>query len=72
MCGGEADLWRQVAAVAGGEVIEGLGADVTAPEWLGGDNVVQGGEWLFHWGTDGWRLITHLGGYRRNTQVRLG
>lgn len=53
------DLWRQVAAVAGGELVEGLGADVAAPEWLGGDDVVEGREGLFHWGTDGGRLITH-------------
>ena len=64
MCGGEADLWRQVAAVAGGELVEGLGTDVAAPEWLGGDNVVQGREWLFHWSTDGGRLITNLEKYR--------
>lgn len=36
------DLWRQVAAVAGGELVEWLGADVAAPDWLGGDNVIQG------------------------------
>lgn len=57
---GETDLWRQVAAVAGGELVEGLGGDVAAPEWLGGDDVVQGIEGLFHWGTDGGRLIAHL------------
>lgn len=65
MHGGEADLWRQVAAVAGGELVEGLGADIAAPEWLGGHNIVQGREWLFHWGTDGGRLITHLEKHRR-------
>lgn len=61
-----ADLWRQVAAVAGGELVEGLGADVAAPEWLGGHDVVQRGEGLFHWRTDRGKLITHLEEYREN------
>ena len=58
-------LWRQVAAVAAGELVEGLGADVAAPEWLDGHNVVQGRKWLFHWGADGGRLITRLEEYRK-------
>lgn len=66
---GEADLWRQVAAVARGELVEGLGADVAAPEWLGGDDVVQRREGLFHWGTDGRRLITHLENKTASVQV---
>lgn len=68
MCGGEADLWRQVAAVAGGELVEGLGADVVAPEWLGGDDVIQGREGLFHWGTDRGRLIAHLENRKNSSQ----
>ena len=52
----EAYLWGKVAAA----VVEGLGVDVAAPDWLGGDNVVQRREWLFDWGTDRGRLITHL------------
>lgn len=44
----KAYLWRQVAAVAGGELVERLRSDVAAPEWLGGDDVVQRRERLFH------------------------
>lgn len=64
MCGGVADLWRQVAAVAGGELIEGLCAHIAASEWLGGDNAVQGREGFFHRGTDGGWLVTHLERHR--------
>lgn len=60
----KANLWRQVAPVAGGELVKGLGANVAAPEWLGGDDIVQRREGLFHRGTDGRRLITHLQAYR--------
>lgn len=57
------NLWRQVAPIVGGKLIEGLCADVAAPERLGGDNLVKGGEWLFHGGTDRRRLITNLQKY---------
>lgn len=65
LCQEEANLWRQVAAVAGGELVKGLGADVASPEWLGGDNAVKRREGLFHRCTDGGRLITHLEKYRK-------
>lgn len=45
---GKAHLWRQVAT----GVIKGLGADVATPERLGGDNITQRREGLFHGGTD--------------------
>lgn len=47
-------------------VIEELGADVAAPEWLSGD-MTQRREGLFHGGTDGWRLDTHLHKHTINT-----
>lgn len=60
LCGLEVNLWRQVAAVAGMELIEGLCTDVAAPEWLGGDVVAQRGEGVLHRGADGWGLVTTL------------
>lgn len=65
MGGAETDLGGQVAPVAGGELVEGLGAHVAAPEGLGGDDIVQRREGLLHRGADGRRLVTHLQG---NTQ----
>lgn len=59
-CRRDQNLWRQVAAVTGGEFIKGLSTHITAPEWLGGNNVVQRREGLFHWGTNRGRLVTHL------------
>lgn len=59
-CGRGADLWRQVASVAGSELVEGLCADVAAPERLGGDDVVELGEGLLHGGADRGRLVAHL------------
>lgn len=58
--GREADLWRQVAAVVGRELVKWLGTDVAASEWLGGNNMVQGREGFFNWCTNRGRVITHL------------
>lgn len=60
----ETDLWRQIAAVAGGKLVKGLGADVAASERLGGDHPVEGGEGLLHGGADGGWIITHLEKHR--------
>ena len=63
------DLWGKVAAGAGGELGEGLGAHVAAPEGLGGDHAVDGGEGLLHGAADGGSLLTHLTGETQRKDI---
>lgn len=56
----DTDLRRQVASVAGGELVKRLSADIAASAGLSGHHTVdiQGGEGLLHWCTDGGWLLT--------------
>lgn len=60
-----ADLWRQVAAVAGGELVERLRPHVASPERLGGDDVAQRREGLLDRRAEGGRVVAHLRGRAR-------
>lgn len=64
------DLWRQVAAVAGGELVERLRLYVASPEGLGGDDVVERGEGLLDRRAEGGRVVAHLQGGQRGDRVK--